>query len=119
MNSFANIVSKNDEVYVKTNKTIEIESDEHLRYVLNNCNSYKAQVSSEGLITELQQRLLDKYSEDIYDLYRCLREKYKDKGLFHKVDYNRFLDIFLNSVIVEEVNDDNDMENGHNEDENH
>jgi hypothetical protein len=58
------------------------------------------QMFSSKPMSSVQQMFVDEYGPLIYDLYYEFRNQYCAFGLFKKVDYNAFLDIFLDNITI-------------------
>jgi hypothetical protein len=113
MSTYVNILKKVDEKPANESNFKDI-SVEELRSMCftSNYNERPKLLSS----TELT--FLDYNGAIIYDLYFELREYFSGSEYFQKVDYNGFLDIFLNNTMFEELPDDSE-DDANNENEDH
>ncbi len=108
--SYANIVKSVEEVIIqKETQQKPLKELDMFLQELNQSKSKQIKVKNVELTTS-QSEFLDYCSATIFDLYYDLREEYSDFGLFHRIDYNGFQDIFLNNIRIEELYDSSDDE---------
>jgi hypothetical protein len=62
------------------------------------------------LLNETEKLFLDYNGELIYDFYSELRKHFENTSLLKKIDYNGFLDIFIDNIQFVELYHDSDDE---------
>lgn len=108
MASYISVVKVEQQVVMpQTSNDIIINSSDIALFCSNMYNQTKT-IKNNKMFTNNQFVFYDINGEAIYNLYYLLRQKYKDSGLFHDVDYNGFLDIFINNISFEELQVDSD-----------
>jgi hypothetical protein len=120
MTSYVKVIKIEDEDIVpqQESNNIIIKQDQ-LSDFLNKLELEKQiekQLFQPPLLTHSQLVFLDINGEIIYDLYYELRDSFNNAGLFHKIDYNGFLDIFINNIKFEQPSDESDDEHNHDND---
>jgi hypothetical protein len=119
MTSYVKVIKIEDEDIVPPPNSDIIIKQDQLSNFLNKLELEKQlekQPFKPPLLTHSQLVFLDINGETIYDLYYELRDSFNNAGLFHKIDYNGFLDIFINNIKFEQPSDESDDEHNHDND---
>lgn len=119
--SFANILkreSSSSSLASAKHKITEVQLKDLLNKKLLS-NNQTSQKQKQVLLNDIEKLFLDYNGELIYDFYRDLRQHFENTGLLKKIDYNGFLDIFLDNIQFIEIDHDTDDETNNEMDDNY
>ena len=115
--SYSEITScEQDPTLVIARVAHDIENDEELKEILDSISRVPKGKSKPTQLTPSQVVFLDRYSENIYDMYYAIRGVLEERGFSHKVDYNGYMEMILRNLSIVELPCESDDETGDIED---
>lgn len=105
MANYAQAVKKEDPVIIHTKRERSVTPDDPKWFA---CSRHKPCAVAPPHVSAIMQHFIDQHGEGIYELYWSIRARYEAHGTPLNVDYNGFLELFLNNLHMEEIDDDGD-----------